>query len=315
MVCVRRVCGGRAIRSRGLGRVAFSRLGPPPTRRPSYSVVTLPALHSIMAAEISMRHFPDISDASLDQDFSESSFQIPSTGSPSDLLMDETSMDLLRNDPLSTPMAPNRAQPRNRAPLTLQNLTPRSTRTRATPARSSLRPRAPGIATPLRTIVAKNISEALSEDISSVPGQDLSFQIPTAAARQTDSLLDTHDTLIIPDCADITFHQLHSAEPEPAPLTLSQLRPQFNESLSEHASTSATLRTPEPASNEPQICSGNIDECKLGSQRAESIAIHGACQGNFTLEGGSPLSASPIICMYSCHTSGARNRAGWLYTT
>lgn len=282
---------------------------------PAHSVVTSTSLFTAltfeMVAEISMRHFPDISDASLDQDFSESSFQIPSTGGSNDLLMDDTSIEFLQNATLSTPMVPSRAQPRNHAPLTLQNITPRSTRTRATPARSSLRPRAPGIATPLRTIVAKNISEALSEDISSVPGQDLSFQIPTAAAHETDSLLHTHNNLNIPDSADITFnihHHLHPAGPEPAPLTLSQLSPPFNVSLSEHASTSEALHPPEPAPDEPQIRAGNIDGCTDGGQGAESVAIPGACKGYFTLEGRSSLSASAKLCMFRGHTSGAENR-------
>ena len=251
---------------------------------PAHSVVTLssqfPAPRLNMVAEISMRHFPDVSDASLDQDFSETSFQIPSTGGSNDLLLDETSINFLNNDSFGTPMASGTTQTRNRLPLTLQELTPRSTRTRPTPARSSLRPRAPAIATPLRTIVAKSISEALSEDISSVSGQDLSFQIPTIAAHETDSLLDTHNHFNISDCADITLNIDPQPRPaEPAPLTLSQLSPQFNESLSEHASTSETRRTPEPTPDEPQICAGNIDGCTDGGQGVTSLAIPGVCRG------------------------------------
>ena len=250
-----------------------------------------------MVAEISMRHFPDISESSLDQDFSESSFQIPSTGGSNDLLMDEASIDFLHNDTLGTPVPSGTAHLRKRAPLTLQDLTPRSTRTRSTPARSSLRPRAPAIATPLRTIVAKNISEALSEDISSASGQDLSFQIPTVAAHETDSLLDTHNNFNISDCADITLNIDHQPRPaEPAPLTLSQLNPQFNESLSEHASTSETLHTPEPAPDEPQIRAGNINGCIDGGQGVEPVAIQGACRGYFTLEGRSSSLLPNSVC-------------------
>ncbi|KZT73307.1 hypothetical protein DAEQUDRAFT_808413 [Daedalea quercina L-15889] len=232
-----------------------------------------------MVAEISMRHFPDISDVSLDQDFSESSFQIPASGGSNDLLMDEDSMEFLRADTLTTPMVPSRNQARTYAPLTLQDLTPRSTRTRATPARSSLRPRArPAIATPLRRIVAKNISDALSEDISSASGQDLSFQIPTAAAQGADSLLDTHNHFSLSDCVDITLsaadQQPCPTSPGPLALNHHQPDPQLDESLSDSAATSDARCTPEPGGDEPgEARAGNISGCVVEGQGAGSFAI------------------------------------------
>ncbi|TFY55997.1 hypothetical protein EVJ58_g7897 [Rhodofomes roseus] len=230
-----------------------------------------------MVAEVSMRHFPDFSDASLDQDFSESSFQIPTAGGSNDLLMDEDSITFLPNadNTLSTPMVPRRTHASNRAPLTLQDLTPRSTRTRATPARSSLRPRArPAIATPLRTTIAMDISDALSEDISA-SGQDLSFQIPTTAAQGTDYLLDTQNNINLSDCADITLSAGQQLCPTSSdPLTLCQLSPQFNESLSEHSTSSTSRLTPEPVPDEPlqaraENASGSIDR----SRGIEPLAI------------------------------------------
>ncbi|KAH9829434.1 uncharacterized protein C8Q71DRAFT_728037 [Rhodofomes roseus] len=151
-----------------------------------------------MVAEVSMRHFPDFSDASLDQDFSESSFQIPTAGGSNDLLMDEDSITFLPNadNTLSTPMG-------------------------------------------------------------------------------TDYLLDTQNNINLSDCADITLSAGQQLCPTSSdPLTLCQLSPQFNESLSEHSTSSTSRLTPEPVPDEPlqaraENASGSIDR----SQGIEPLAI------------------------------------------
>ncbi|KAH9923613.1 uncharacterized protein B0H18DRAFT_1014239 [Fomitopsis serialis] len=172
--------------------------------------------------------------------------------------MDEDSMDFLHNanETLSTPLAPRHTQSRTRAPLTLQDLTPRSTRTRPTPVRSSLRPRPrPAIATPFRAALAKNISDALCEDISSAPRQDLSFQIPTAAAQGT-----------IPSWT----HTITSAF-----LIAPTLRsaPTNNNSTPEHA-----------AAELPQTRAGSVSTSTDEVQGAEALTMQGACRVYFALE-------------------------------
>lgn len=135
-----------------------------------------------MASDFSLRHLPDLSDASVMHDFSDSSFQIPiAAGSSNELLLGDDSLDLLRNadDTLATPAPPTT---RKRPPLTLAELTPRTKVLRAAPVRSSLRPRLhPEIATPRRAVVARDLSSALTENFSPIRGEGTSFQIPISA--------------------------------------------------------------------------------------------------------------------------------------
>ncbi|KAI0354659.1 hypothetical protein OH77DRAFT_1425745 [Trametes cingulata] len=172
--------------------------------------------------EISLRHIPDLSDASAVGDFSDASFQIPrAVGNADDLLLADDTMDFFNgvNDTLSTPAPPSK--PAVQPPLTLAELTPRSKPMRAAVARSSLRPR-PGVATPYKAVVASELSAALSEDLSPFRNQDPSFQIPPPQANGEDLLLAVDGVCFLeeqvstPEC---------TAPRAPSPLTLSQLTP------------------------------------------------------------------------------------------
>ncbi|KAI0640124.1 hypothetical protein C8Q77DRAFT_1084800 [Trametes polyzona] len=171
--------------------------------------------------DLSLRHLPDLSDASAMADFSDASFQIPrAVGNTVDLLADDT-MDFFdgADDTLSTPAPPSK--PAAQPPLTLAELTPRSKHIRSGPVRSSLRPR-PGIATPYKAVVAHQLSAAISEDLSPLRSQDPSFQLPSHPANGDDLLM-----------ADISTNSLQeegtsfdSIPPRArSPLTLSQLSP------------------------------------------------------------------------------------------
>ncbi|KAI0931638.1 hypothetical protein AcW2_000482 [Taiwanofungus camphoratus] len=174
-----------------------------------------------MASELSLRHLPDLSDASMNPDFSDSSFQIPHAAeSSTDLLLADDSMDLLRNadDTLSTPAQLNTA--RRNQPLALQELTPKIRAGHAAPVRSSLRP-GPGIATPFRTAVTKNLATALTEELSPLRNHDVTCQDISATAKENKFYSiqngpDTHN-----GTASDTFLPPEHREP----LTLSQLTP------------------------------------------------------------------------------------------
>lgn len=169
--------------------------------------------------DLSLRHIPDLSDASAIADFSDASFQIPPVAD--DLLLADDTIDFFNgaDDTLATPAPPSRPAPQ--PALTLAELTPRSKPIRAAPVRSSLRPR-PGIATPHKATVVNKLSAALAEDLSPFRHQDPSFQIPP---QQT----DLEDLLM----ADEGSNFFHGEEPwqdsvpsrARSPLTLSQLSP------------------------------------------------------------------------------------------
>ncbi|RPD64622.1 hypothetical protein L226DRAFT_529001 [Lentinus tigrinus ALCF2SS1-7] len=139
-------------------------------------------------AELSLRHIPDLSDASGIPDFSDSSFQIPSAAHHADDLLADNTMDFFNtaDDALNTP-APH-FRPSVQPPLTLAELTPRSKLVRGAPVRSSLRPR-PGVATPYRAAVQSGLSAAISEDLSPFRKRDPSFEIPS----------QTHHDLLMAD--------------------------------------------------------------------------------------------------------------------
>ncbi|KAI8990656.1 hypothetical protein BD414DRAFT_307741 [Trametes punicea] len=171
-------------------------------------------------SEISLRHIPDLSDASAIADFSDASFQIPpAVGNADDLLLADDSLDFFNgaNDTLSTPAPSSRpvAQP----PLTLAEVTPRSQPARTAAARSSLRPR-PGIATPYKAVVTKELATALSDDLSPFRQQDPSFQIPPPRTGG-------EGFLIADGSADFLGQEEPSLDASPPrasnPLTLSQL--------------------------------------------------------------------------------------------
>ncbi|EJF67314.1 hypothetical protein DICSQDRAFT_123697 [Dichomitus squalens LYAD-421 SS1] len=142
--------------------------------------------------ELSLRHIPDLSDASGIGEFSDSSFQIPAAARHADdLLLADDTMDFFSNEnhTLSTP-APSK--PPVQPPLTLAELTPRSKPVRAAATRSSLRPR-PGVATPYRANIAQGLSAALSEDLSPFRKHDPSFEIPPPQTHDDDDLLMADD--------------------------------------------------------------------------------------------------------------------------
>ncbi|KAI9066450.1 hypothetical protein FKP32DRAFT_1589518 [Trametes sanguinea] len=172
--------------------------------------------------DLSLRHIPDISDASAIADLSDASFQIPrAIGNTNDLLLADDTMDFFNgaNDTLSTPVPP--LKPSVLPPLTLAELTPGSKPVRAAPARSSLRPR-PGVSTPFKAVVSRELTAALSEDLSPFRQRDPSFQIPSSQA-------DGDDLLMSDDANDFLGQEEPSLDPVPrsaqSPLTLSQLTP------------------------------------------------------------------------------------------
>lgn len=140
-------------------------------------------------AELSLRHIPDLSDASGIADFSDSSFQIPSAAHHTDDLLADNTIDFFNAacDALNTP-APH-SGPSVQPPLTLAELTPRSKPVRGAPVRSSLRPR-PCVTTPYRAALESGLSDAISEDLSPFRKRDPSFEIPSP---------QTHDDLLMAD--------------------------------------------------------------------------------------------------------------------
>ncbi|KAL1951703.1 hypothetical protein VTO73DRAFT_852 [Trametes versicolor] len=169
--------------------------------------------------DLSLRHIPDLSDASAIADFSDASFQIPRAAD--DFLLADDTIDFFNgaDDTLATPAPLSRPAPQ--PPLTLAELTPRSKPVRAMPVRSSLRPR-PGIATPHKAAVVNKLSAALAEDLSPFRHQDPSFQIPP---QQT----DLEDLLMADEGSNFFQGEEPSQDSVPlrarSPLTLSQLSP------------------------------------------------------------------------------------------
>ncbi|KAH8094733.1 hypothetical protein BXZ70DRAFT_947304 [Cristinia sonorae] len=172
--------------------------------------------------DISSRHLPDLSDASGFGDYSNTSFQIPLASSESnDLLLADDSDFLHGLDEANTPGV-HRIQPRNQAPLTLEELTPRSTRLRFAATPSSFKPR-PRIPSPLKPQVTRDLSIALDEALSPLKSQDNTFSIPSTSSSRVNLLTTEVSGFFQPGQADFTF----SDEPEPdqESLTLSQLTP------------------------------------------------------------------------------------------
>ncbi|KAL7285052.1 hypothetical protein ACG7TL_000143 [Trametes sanguinea] len=164
-----------------------------------------------------------MSDASAIADLSDASFQIPrAVGNTDDLLMADDTIDFFNsaNDTLSTPVPS--PKPRVLPPLTLAELTPRSKPAAAAPVPSSLlRPR-PGVATPFKAVVSRELSAAISEDLSPFRHRDPSFQLPSSQAGGEDLLMSD-------DADDFLGQEEPSLDAVPrsaqSPLTLSQLTP------------------------------------------------------------------------------------------
>ncbi|KAI0673829.1 hypothetical protein C8Q78DRAFT_1019260 [Trametes maxima] len=238
-------------------------------------------------ADLSLRHIPDLSDASAIADFSDASFQIPrASGASDDLLLADDTMDFFggANDTLNTPAPPpSRHMPWVQPPLTLAELTPRSKPLRTAPIRSSLRPR-PGVATPHKAAVASQLSAALSEDLSPFRHQEPSFQIP-----QTQG--DGGNLLMADDGPNFLEEEEPSLDHVPSrartPLTLSQLTP--GPSTRMRLSPSASPNPQSHALSIPQINSAhNYDERSLEKSRDTTPAIYVAPTA------ASPLTSDPV---------------------
>ena len=193
-------------------------------------------------SELSLRHIPDLSDASGIGELSDS-FQIPAAARHADdLLLADDTTDFFANinDTLSTPALP---RPAVQPPLTLAELTPRSVPVRAAAVRSSLRPR-PGVATPYRASIAQELSAALSEELSPFRKQDLSFQIPPAQEHgDTDLMADDGDQFLAEEQPSFGVIQARAF----VTVNLSQLTPV----PAIGASTSVTPNSPTQLSLEP----------------------------------------------------------------
>ncbi|KAI0706299.1 hypothetical protein C8T65DRAFT_740680 [Cerioporus squamosus] len=171
-------------------------------------------------AELSLRHIPDLSDASVVADFSDSSFQIPAAAHHADDLLADNTIDFFNaaDDALNTPATHSR--PSVQPPLTLAELTPRSKPVRTAPVRSSLRPR-PGVGTPYRAVVESGLSAAISEDLTPFRKRDPSFEIPPPHTHNDLLMADDDTNFLGPEEASIDADSL----PPCAPLSSSSQSP------------------------------------------------------------------------------------------
>ncbi len=188
-------------------------------------------------ADLSLRHIPDLSDASGIADFSDSSFQIPAAAHHADDLLADSTVNFFNTagSAFNTPAPHARAsvQP----PLTLAELTPRSKPMRGVAVRSSLRPR-PGVPTPSRAAMESELSAAISEDLSPFRKGDPSFEIPAPQTHDDllmadygTSLLEAEETSIdaeaLPSCAPSTASSrpVQGAEPSSSATPVAPLIP------------------------------------------------------------------------------------------
>ena len=220
--------------------------------------------------DISSRHLPDLSaEVPAAHDFSDASFQIPLTSkSPSKLLFAEDGLDFLAgtDDTLASPSVPTTA--RNEDSMAIDNAenTPRSRRrtTRSflkpeTPLRRSPRKK-PAIPSPLKEVVASDLSTALQDTISPFKRQrDFSFQIPKIGRQAMDLLMDVDGGSFLGKGVNATFEEEPSTPRAREPLTLSQLSPAPSTTRSPlpaevapidaHSQASADQNTPSPHSD------------------------------------------------------------------
>ena len=157
------------------------------------------------------------------------SFQIPSSsGATPDLLLADNSFFHGMNEDVATPAVhhpPRRFQP----PLTLEDLTPRSKRTRYTAALSSMKSR-PNIPSPLKPQVTRDLSIALEEALSPLKPQDTTFSIPLLSSSHANLLAEEDSSFFRPAVADDATFAVELEDSEPGrsareSLTLSQLTP------------------------------------------------------------------------------------------
>lgn len=178
-----------------------------------------------MAMDLSLRHLPDISEASSLPDFPDASFQIPrATNSTADYLLMAEPSDFLAGVGSETLTSPVKPTPRvHHVPLTLQELTPRTRRLRAAPIHSSLKRHV--IPSPLKNAIARDLSVAINETLSPAKPRDLTFAIPMLSTPMT-NLLEDDSFLQKARGVDTTFpEQSGSQRSHSSPLTLSQLTP------------------------------------------------------------------------------------------
>lgn len=177
--------------------------------------------------DISSHYFPDTTEASSVQEFSDASFQIPVGPSSSANLLIDDSMDFFAG--LQKFDSPQKPIPiRSDRPLRLQDLTPRP-KPSSTAIRSSLKPKhhriGPSIPSPQKHAVASDLSLALGDALSPLKRHDLSFMIPLPSASGSSNLLLSEQSLSFKTGeTDITFSDAPSPRPQDT-LTLSQLSP------------------------------------------------------------------------------------------
>ncbi|CAL1694665.1 unnamed protein product [Somion occarium] len=171
--------------------------------------------------DLSLRHLPDLSDATGASDFSEASFQIPVADSlSSDLLLADDSTDFFKgiDETLATPAV---APPiRRQRALRLNELTPKSKASR--PVRSKSRPVIPS---PLKRVVAQDLTIALDEALSPLKSNEPSFTIPHISAGVDGLLLSIDADLLKSNGADVTITDGLASSTAQDMLTLSQLSP------------------------------------------------------------------------------------------
>ncbi|KAI0082316.1 hypothetical protein K474DRAFT_861356 [Panus rudis PR-1116 ss-1] len=201
--------------------------------------------------DISLRHLPDTSGISQS-----ASFELPGNAEGASNLLADDSIDFFQgmNDALATPTAKRTAF---YAPLTLEELTPRSERMRKHPARSPSKSR-PVIPSPLKRAVAQELSSALEEELPPPRTTEESFAIPSG--RDDDLLTNSFD-FSQSGPADISLTEELPLSSAHDPLTLSQLSP----------ASRPVCRSPSPVpASSGTVASALFEENLPGDQRQGS---------------------------------------------
>ncbi|KAI0095079.1 hypothetical protein BDY19DRAFT_64862 [Irpex rosettiformis] len=173
-------------------------------------------------------HIPDMSDTSMAAGPSEPSFQIPNAvGSSSQLLLEDDCADFLAGmeSTLNTPTPPSSQEYRDDNPLTLAELTPRSSRTKVA-LRYTPSFRKPAIQSPLKHVAAQDLGTTIEDTLEQT--SDITFQIPRIANDVTQLLSSENDLELFSIANDYSILDVNrftsSAQPHEV-LTFSQLAP------------------------------------------------------------------------------------------
>ncbi|KAL4253635.1 hypothetical protein ABKN59_003402, partial [Abortiporus biennis] len=199
-----------------------------PRPQPHIQLLPGPLYRITFVMDLSSRYLPDLSDDYNASGIPDNSFQIPvaSGSSSNDMLLADDSVDFFRNlKDVASPLKP--APLLNHRPLTLEELTPRSKPFRSVAAsRPETKPHMrlrPTIPSPLKKVVAHDLSTALEEALSPLRNKDVSFAIPSGPSGSGNMLLTDESLDFKMSDADIAINDSPARNRDP--LTLSQLTP------------------------------------------------------------------------------------------